>query len=100
MRSRLPLPRARCSTLPRRAVERAADQAEVLRLFDLAELRATLDAHDRRPGAPVLRAVLEDHRAGTTVTRSELEERFLCLCDESGIERPRVTARVAGLEVR
>jgi very-short-patch-repair endonuclease len=87
------------ATLPRRAVERAADQAEVLRLFDLAALDATIEAHRGRPGAPLLRAVLEEHYAGTTVTRSELEERFLRLCDQSGIERPRVNARIEGLEV-
>ncbi len=85
--------------LPRRAVERAVDQAEVLRLFDLRALNETIEDHRSRPGAPLLRAVLEDHHAGATVTRSELEERFLALCDGKGIERPRVNVRVAGLEV-
>ena len=84
--------------LPRRAVERAADQAEVLRLFDLGALNEMIEDHLGRPGAPLLRAVLEDHHAGATVTRSELEERFLALFDGNGIERPRVNSRVAGLE--
>jgi len=87
------------ATLPRRAVERAVDQAEVLRLFDLVALNATIEAHAARPGAPLLRAVLEEHDAGTTVTRSELEERFLGLCSENGIDRPRVNSRIADLEV-
>jgi very-short-patch-repair endonuclease len=87
------------ATLPRRALERAVDQAEVLRLFDLTALDATIEAHQGRPGAPLLKAVLEEHDAGATVTRSELEERFLSLCDENGIERPRVNARIADLEV-
>jgi hypothetical protein len=43
--------------------------------------------------------VLEQHDAGSTVTRSELEERFLRFCDERGIPRPRVNEMIAGLEV-
>jgi very-short-patch-repair endonuclease len=87
------------ATLPRRGLERALDQAEVLRLFDLAALDATIEAHPGRPGTPLLRAVLHEHHAGTTVTRSELEELFLDLCDRRGIARPQVNVRVAGLEV-
>ena len=87
------------ATLPRRALERAVDQTEVLRLFDLTALDATIRAHQGRPGAPRLRAVLERHSVGSTLTRSELEERFLRFCDERGIASPRVNATVAGLEV-
>ncbi|HZH25523.1 MAG TPA: DUF559 domain-containing protein [Solirubrobacteraceae bacterium] len=77
----------------------AVDQAEVLRLFDLGAVHATITAHRGRPGAPRLAAVLEQHDAGSTVTRSELEERFLRFCDERGIPRPRVNEMIAGLEV-
>jgi very-short-patch-repair endonuclease len=87
------------ATLPRRALERAVDQTEVLRLFDLTALAATVSAHQGRPGAPLLGAVLEQHSAGSTLTRSELEERFLRFCAARGIARPMVNTIVAGLEV-
>ena len=87
------------SSLPRRALERALDQAEILELFDLRQLKRTVDAHRGERGAGILAAVLEEHDAGTTLTRGELEERFLTLCERHDVERPRVNARIAGLEV-
>ena len=42
--------------------------------------------------------MLAVHTPGATRTRSELEERFLRLCDEHGIERPEVNVRVEGYE--
>ncbi|MEZ0294545.1 MAG: type IV toxin-antitoxin system AbiEi family antitoxin domain-containing protein [Solirubrobacteraceae bacterium] len=86
------------AALPRRSVERALDQAEVLRLFDATQLRALLAAHLRRPGTPLLRTLLDEHQAGTTLTRSELEEAFLRLCDRSGVPRPVVNGRALGFE--
>jgi Protein of unknown function (DUF559) len=87
----------------RRVVERACDQAEVLGLFDLRATCAVLRRANGRRGAPLLRAMLDEHRVGETLTRSELEERFLALCRSSGIPRPRVNAWIAlepdGLEV-
>jgi very-short-patch-repair endonuclease len=87
------------ATLPRRALERALDQAEVLRLFDRVALDAAVAAHRGRPGAPLLRAVLERHDVGATLTRSELEELFLRFCEQHGGERPQVNVAVAGFEV-
>jgi very-short-patch-repair endonuclease/predicted transcriptional regulator of viral defense system len=87
------------SSLPRRALERALDQAEILELFDLRHLVKTIDAHRGQRGARILAAALEGHHAGTTLTKSELEELMLALCDDHGLERPRVNERVAGLEV-
>jgi very-short-patch-repair endonuclease/predicted transcriptional regulator of viral defense system len=87
------------ASLPRRAVERALDQAEILELFDLRAIKATIDAHRGQRGARRLAAALEEHDAGTTLTRSELEELMLAICDNHGLERPRVNQDVAGLEV-
>lgn len=87
------------ATQPRRAVERALDQAEVLRIFDLADLQRVVAAHRGRPGAPLLAALLADGAAGSTLTRSDLEDAFLTLCDVAGLARPRVNERVVGLEV-
>jgi hypothetical protein len=74
-------------TLKGRPLEHAVNRAE--RLVDFARLRQT--------APPSLQAVLE--RYTTAQTRSELEERFLELCDDHGIPRPEVNAIVEGYEV-
>jgi predicted transcriptional regulator of viral defense system len=78
-------------TLEGRSLEQALDRAEHLRLVDFGEF-----AH--RPIPLSLQAVLSLYTA-TTPTRSELEERFLGLCDDHGIRRPEVNARIEGIEV-
>jgi very-short-patch-repair endonuclease len=78
------------ATLDRRPLERLLDRAEELRLFDLATLDALVRAHAGHRGAKRLRDALATHTAGSTLTRSELEERFLALCDAAGLARPRV----------
>lgn len=80
---------------PRRTVEQAVDRAEALRLFDLGEIEAALDRHRTRPGAAALRAVLDSHAVGTTVTRSELEERFWQLCRGAGLPLPELNVPLA-----
>ena len=79
----------------RRQVERACDQADVERLLDATALEAVLSrAHGRR-GSPVLRAILDEHAIGQTVTRSEMEERFLAICNRAGLPRPEVNVWIA-----
>jgi len=56
-------------------------------------------AHRGERGAGKLAAALDEHEAGTTITRSELEEQFLALCAAEGLDRPRTNVRVCGLEV-
>jgi len=75
------------------------DLAEQLRLVDFAELRQRLAERQGRPGSPSLQAVLSLYTAGRTVTRSEMEERFLALCDDHEIARPQVNTRIEGEEV-
>jgi hypothetical protein len=82
-----------------RPLEHVLDHAEQLRLIDFAELERCLAAHPTRPGSPSLRAMLCRYTAGSTVTRSEMEERFLHLCDDHGLPRPTVNTRVEGVEV-
>ncbi|MEX1140777.1 MAG: type IV toxin-antitoxin system AbiEi family antitoxin domain-containing protein [Thermoleophilaceae bacterium] len=79
----------------RRAVEQALDRAEALRVFDLREIEAALERHRRRRGAATLRAVLESHAIGATITRSELEERFLALCRQAGLPAPQLNVPLA-----
>ena len=85
--------------VPSRALRRALDEAERLRLFDLHALEAVIASHLGHRGAGVLAAVLLEHDVGTTLTRSELEERFLVLCDAHDLPRPAVNALLGRYEV-
>jgi hypothetical protein len=80
------------AVLPRRAVERAIDQADANGVLDLGALQAQLDRHPRAPGAGVLRTVLVEHNAGATLTWSELEESFLAVCRAASVPEPEVNA--------
>jgi predicted transcriptional regulator of viral defense system len=80
------------TALPRRRLEKACEDAEALQLFDLNRLDA------RHPGAKRLLEIVETHDLGT-MTRSELEDAFLELCDRHDIPRPLVNSRVEGFEV-
>ncbi|HWF74252.1 MAG TPA: hypothetical protein VG186_12960 [Solirubrobacteraceae bacterium] len=76
--------------IPRRGVERAFDQAEVLEVFDLRAIEDQLARNPTRPAAQVVRSVLDEHYAGSTVTWSWIEERFLALVRAAGLPRPEV----------
>jgi very-short-patch-repair endonuclease len=70
----------------RRLLEQAIDQAEFHRLhLPLGEV------HDRlrkRPRAALLRSVIADHVAGSTITESDAEELFLEIVRRAGLPRP------------
>jgi hypothetical protein len=72
--------------LPDRRVEQMLDRGEASRLLDLDYLRRTIADHAGRAGTARLARVLADF--AVTVTRSELEQRLLLLCDAHGIPRP------------
>jgi hypothetical protein len=80
------------AVVPRRAVERALDQAEVLEVFDLRALNDQLDRNPHHPGAPVLRAILAEHAVGSTVTWSHLEELCLEVARAAGVPPPEINA--------
>jgi predicted transcriptional regulator of viral defense system len=86
------------SSLPRRALERALDEAEIHGLYDLRALEAIVNAHRQERGAAKLRQAL-DLDGDPALTKSELEELMLALCHEHGLPRPQVNEDVAGLEV-
>ena len=79
----------------RRQVERAIDRAEQLRPLDMKALEEQLARSNGRTGAPLLRAVLEQHRPGSTLTRSELEELFLAICRRAQLPQPEVNYEIA-----
>jgi hypothetical protein len=85
------------ATLSPRRIEQVIDRAEARRLVDLRDLHRVLDDHPHRAGTPRLRDVLAAY--APTITRSELEELFLELCDRHGIPRPSVNTRIDGIEV-
>jgi very-short-patch-repair endonuclease len=78
--------------LTARGLERAVDEAEYLRL-DLSGLEPILG----RRGAGALARLLTEWRTESR-TRSELEEVFIALCAEHGLERPEVNVHVEGSE--
>ena len=84
--------------LPRDQLRRATEQAEFLRLADDTSLDALLARYPRRIGTASLRAL---RQAGLTktLTRSELEERFLAFLDAHDLPRPSVNCAVEGFEV-
>jgi very-short-patch-repair endonuclease len=80
--------------LPRRQVERAVNEAEVLQLFDALSLADLVARHPRRRGVASIGALLSARSHGSGMTRSELEERFLVLLDQAGLPSPDVNRSV------
>jgi predicted transcriptional regulator of viral defense system len=72
-----------------RSVERAVDQAEVLRVFDLRAVEEVLSRANGRRGAAVLKRVLAEYD-GPALTDRELEERFFALCRSAALPKPAV----------
>jgi very-short-patch-repair endonuclease len=72
----------------------AVAQAERRSLLDLRAVEGLLGRLRGRPGAPALHAAIAGLSMEAGWTRSELELRFLTLCREAGLPRPRVNAWV------
>lgn len=70
---------------------RAVNEAEVQRLTHTLSLDALLARYPRRPGVPALRALLGRR---VTVTRSELESRFLEFLTDAGLPLPETNAHI------
>jgi predicted transcriptional regulator of viral defense system len=83
------------AVLPRRVVERAFDQAEVLQVLDAKQIEDVLERTRGHRGNATLRAVLDEHTPASTLTRSGLEERFLAICRRAGVPQPQVNAWIA-----
>jgi very-short-patch-repair endonuclease len=76
--------------VPRRQLERALEQAEMLRVFDLDAIEDVLAQANGRRGASVLRGVLAELVDEPGLTASDLENRFLELCRAAGLPKPAV----------
>jgi predicted transcriptional regulator of viral defense system len=83
-------------------LERACDQAEVLRVLDMHAIRELLARRAGQPGVARLRAILEAGQVGENIPRNELEERFLRLCRGGELPLPEVNVwmTVAGEEMQ
>jgi very-short-patch-repair endonuclease len=78
----------------RRLLERAIDQAEYHRLhLPLGEVH---DRLHRRPRGRLLRQVIAEHVAGSTITESEAEELFLAIVRRAGLPMPEPQVRLWG----
>ena len=82
-----------------RQLERAMNEAETQRLLDDLSLHDLLARYPRRPGTPAIRALLAARAAGATVTRSELEVKFLEFVDELGFPIPQTNQWIEGFEI-
>jgi hypothetical protein len=93
-----------CTSLPRtlidlatqvdrRALTRAIDRAEELRVFDLGSLRATLASKRGRRGVRAVADVLATY-AGPAMTRNEVEACFLAIVSRAGLPTPEVNVWV------
>jgi very-short-patch-repair endonuclease/predicted transcriptional regulator of viral defense system len=80
------------TVLPRRQLERTIDEAERLNLCNEEDLERIVAEHFGRAGAGALAALLREHRAGSTATRNDFEERFLALCRKHRLPQPEVNA--------
>lgn len=83
-------------------MERAVSESERLGSFDLTALEAALKRTRGRRGSghAILTAALAQYRThGETITRSELERRFLTLLDAHQLPRSRMNVIVEGSEV-
>jgi very-short-patch-repair endonuclease len=75
--------------LPERAVEKACNQAEILRVFDLTAIDQLLARAGGHTGAARLRAVLQANRFLDTFTENDLEEAMFGICRSFDLPQPK-----------
>jgi predicted transcriptional regulator of viral defense system len=75
-------------------LDRAIERAELLRVFDLAEIDDLLDRAEGHRGASKLRQALALYLPDHHLTRSELERRFLGLCESHSLPSPVTNGRI------
>jgi hypothetical protein len=84
--------------LPRYQLERVLNETEIRGLKDRLSLADLVARHPGRRGLRTLRQILDQLQAGTTVTHSELEDRFLAFIRKTGLPPPSLNARPLGFE--
>jgi hypothetical protein len=79
---------------PRNVLERACDQAELLRVLDMGAIEELLIRREGQPGTGRLSEVLGTGLVGQDIPRSELERRLLALCRAAELPLPEVNVWV------
>jgi len=88
------------SAVVQRAELRSAfRQAEQLRLRDAVWIGQLIERYPRKPGVPLLRAVVEEVQTGLPRVRSELEERFQDFLINAAVPIPHTNVRIEAMEV-
>jgi hypothetical protein len=77
----------------------ALRQAEQLRLTDRLWLGDLVERYPRKPGIPIVRAVVEEAQHGMAIVRSDLEERFQAFLLDAGFPLPKTNVLIEGDEV-
>jgi predicted transcriptional regulator of viral defense system len=83
--------------LSARQLRRALAEADYRGELDISAVESVLGRG--RPGSRALRVALAHHLPALAQTLSELEERFLELCEAAGLPRPEVNAKVGRMRV-
>jgi very-short-patch-repair endonuclease len=86
------------SVLPPHRVERAVNEAEVQRHTDHLSLADLVERYRGRRGIRTIKAILARLETGVTVTRSELESRFLAFTRQACLTSPLLNAHLLGFE--
>jgi hypothetical protein len=80
-------------------LERAIHEAEYRRLTSPLSLAELLTRHRGRRGTAALKKIVEQGRFGETLTKSDLEIRFLAFLDAHRIPRPLINEQLGPYEV-
>ncbi len=83
------------AVLDRRGPERVLHRAEQLHLLDLRAIEDILARNPTHQGAKRLRGARASHHAGSTLTKTEIEELFLQICRGAGLPQPEVNVWLA-----
>ena len=87
------------STATYRQLELGFDRAIIEKLLRPAQVAELLSRAGGHPGRKRLTMLLERETSGTTMTRSDGEERMLALMRAARLPQPLVNAKVAGYEI-
>jgi very-short-patch-repair endonuclease len=87
------------AVVQRHELRSAVRQAEQLRLADRLWIGDLILRYPRKPGIPILKAVVQEAQKGLNVVRSELEERFQAFLLNAGLPLPTTNVLIEGIEV-
>jgi very-short-patch-repair endonuclease len=86
------------AVLPPHRVERAVNEAEVQRHMDHLSLADLVERYPGRRGIRTIKTILARVETGVTITRSELESRFLAFTRQARLTSPLLNAHLLGFE--